>query len=257
MKILIRTYLWESPKLYSGDESIEKGEKVIVKTEYSNELGVVEAVGVKTNEDAEESILRIATPRDKEVFDQYEESKKERIDICKEVAKKKELEMKIIDSRVSLDGKQIVFVFTSDGRIDFRDLVKELSGVFKKNIRMQQIGSRDETRLVGGFGICGRDLCCVKFKGAIPSITTDMARIQQIAHRGSERMSGLCGRLMCCLAYEAEQYRQMMTGMPEIYSVVGTSEGKGTVVEVNVQSQEVKVKLENGKYVTIKKEDIK
>jgi cell fate regulator YaaT (PSP1 superfamily) len=147
--------------------------------------------------------------------------------------------------------------FVSDGRIDFRNLVKEIAIKFKKTIRMQQIGSRDEARNAGGYGICGRELCCVKFGGNMQSITTDMARCQQIFHRGSERISGLCGRLMCCLAYEAQQYKEMLKGMPELHSVVETPEGKGTVVEINAILQEVKVKLENGKYVSIKKEDLK
>ena len=257
MKILVRVYSWENPRVYSSDVQIEKGEKVIVGMDYSNELGVVEAVGKSVSGNSEGIVLRIATERDREVFEKYEKEKRDRIETCREEAKKEGLEMKIIDSRTSLDGKQITFVFTADGRVDFRNLVKELGVVFKKNIRMQQIGSRDETRCVGGLGICGRDLCCVKFKGSIPSITTDMARVQQIAHRGSERMSGLCGRLLCCLAYEAEQYREMMAGMPEIYSVVATEKGKGTVMEILIQSGEVKVKLENGEYAIIKKEDIK
>ena len=122
---------------------------------------------------------------------------------------------------------------------------------------MQQIGSRDEARKLGGFGICGRELCCVSFPGIIPSITTDMARIQQISHRGIDRISGLCGRLMCCLAYESKQYRELLEGMPEIYSVINTKEGKGTVIEINVINQEVKVKIGSGKYVIIKKEDLK
>ena len=123
--------------------------------------------------------------------------------------------------------------------------------------RFWNIGSRDEARKLGGYGICGRRLCCVNFKGSIQSISTDMARVQQIAHRGTERISGLCGRLMCCLAYEAQQYRKMLDGMPETYSVVDTKEGKGTVIEVNAVTQEIKVKLTTGKYVTLKKEDLK
>jgi len=161
--------------------------------------------------------------------------------------------MKLIDLSISLDGKQIIFAFTSDGRIDFRKLVKDLSIVFKKSIRMQQIGSRDEARKLGGYGMCGRELCCVKFSGNMQSITTDMARVQQIAHRGSDRISGLCGRLMCCLAYEADQYREMLVGMPEIGSVIETGEGKGTVVEINAILKEIKVRIDKGKYISVKK----
>jgi len=165
--------------------------------------------------------------------------------------------MKIIDVMISLDGKQAIFAFTSDGRIDFRKLVKDLSSKIKKSVRMQQIGSRDEARKLGGYGICGRELCCVRFKGNMQSITTDMARVQQIAHRGSERISGLCGRLMCCLAYEAQQYKEMLEGMPELFSVVETGEGKGTVIEINAITLEIKVRLESGKYLTLKKENLR
>ena len=256
-KVSVRVYSWESPKLFSSETEMAKGEKVIVATDYANELGVVEENNLDTQEEPSGRIMRMATSRDKEVFEQYEKQKEELIPFCKEEAKKLGLEMKVIDARISLDGKQVIFVFTADGRVDFRELVKILGKEFKKTIRMQQIGSRDEARKLGGFGICGRNLCCAMSKGNIQSISTDMARVQQISHRGTERISGLCGRLMCCLAYEAEQYREMLSGMPEPYSAVHTKEGKGTVIEVNGITQEIKVKLDKGQYITIKKEDIK
>lgn len=257
IKVLVKLYSWENSKLYASDFELKKDDKVIVRSDSSNELGIVESVNLNVAEDPEDKIMRIATERDVEVFEEYEKQKLEYLEKCKELTRKMELEMKIIDARISLDGKQATFIFTADGRVDFRELVKELSKLLKKSIRMQQIGSRDEARQLGGYGICGRDLCCVKFSGSIPSITTDMARIQQIAHRGTERISGLCGRLMCCLAYEAQQYREMLAGMPEMYSIVGTPEGRGTVIEVNAITQEIKVKLETGKYLSVKKEDIK
>jgi len=163
----------------------------------------------------------------------------------------------LIDVRLTLDGRQIIFAFTADGRIDFRDLVKNLSKTFKKSVRMQQMGSRDEAKRIGGYGICGREFCCVRNGGNIQSITTDMARVQQIAHRGTERISGMCGRLMCCLVYEAQQYKEMLVGMPELHSTVNTPEGRGFVIEVNAITQEIKVKLETGKYLSVKKEEIK
>jgi cell fate regulator YaaT (PSP1 superfamily) len=248
---------WEAPKLYKNNFELKKSDKVIVPTENGNELGIVLEIDVKSKEETQEEIVRIATKHDIEIWEKYEKEKEALIEKCKEEIKKNNLAMKIIDAKISLDGKQIIFVFTADGRVDFRELVKVLSKDLKKSIRMQQIGSRDEARKLGGFGICGRELCCVKFPGSIPSITTDMARVQQIAHRGTERISGLCGRLMCCLAYEAEQYRSLLEGMPELYSIVNTKEGKGTVVEINAMNQEIKIKLENGKYTSIKKEDLK
>ena len=255
-KSLVRIYSWENPRLCSSDFEPGKNEKVIVASEFGNELGIVEENKLETKEEAAEKIIRIATVRDREVFEEYENQKDELIKNCKEEVKKLNLEMKLIDARISLDGKQIIFVFTADGRVDFRELVKNLSKIFKKNIRMQQIGSRDEARKLGDSGICGRTLCCASFKGNLPSITTDMARVQQIAHRGTERISGLCGRLMCCLAYEAQQYKELMEGMPELYSVIETKKGRGTVIEINAPAQEIKVKLESGDYITIKKEDL-
>jgi cell fate regulator YaaT (PSP1 superfamily) len=256
-KYLIRIYSWESPKVFEGDPDIARGEMVIVAGENSNELGIVEEANVESKEETADKILRVATQRDREVFNSYQEQKTELVEKCKEIVKKNGLEMKIVDARISLDGKQVIFAFTADGRVDFRELVKELAREFKKMIRMQQIGTRDEARNLGGYGVCGRDLCCVKFSGSIQSITTDMARVQQIAHRGTERISGLCGRLMCCLAYEAEQYKEMLAGMPEVYSVVMTPNGKGTVTEVNAVTQKVTVKLEKGEYVSFEKSELK
>jgi cell fate regulator YaaT (PSP1 superfamily) len=255
--VLISIYSWENSKLFSNNFEVEKGSRVIIPTEFGNELGVVVAAGISSSDEPKDKVVRLATEHDIETYEKYEKEKEELLDTCHETVKKLALPMKIIDARTNLDGKQIIFVFTADGRVDFRELVKELSRVLKKTIRMQQIGSRDEARKLGGYGICGRELCCVKFPGSIPSISTDMARIQQISHRGTERISGLCGRLMCCLAYEAEQYKSLLEGMPELYSVVRTPEGNGTAIEINAISQEVKVKLENGKYINIKKEDIK
>lgn len=225
--------------------------------EQSNELAAVEEVNIETKEEPSEKILRAATERDKAVFEERLKEKKEFLEACKKEIKNRNLGMKLVDAAGSLDGKQITFAFTSDTRIDFRELVKSLSVQFKKSIRMQQIGSRDEARKLGGYGICGRELCCVRSAGNMQSITTDMARAQQIAHRGTERISGLCGRLMCCLAYEAEQYREMLKGMPELWSTVKTREGAGTVIEINAVKQDIRVKLETGKYITIKKEEIK
>ena len=255
--VLVSIYSWENPRVYKTNLELKKGERVIVPVENGNELGMVLMTDVNIKDDSQGEIARVATQRDIETYEKYEEEKETALKKCREETKARALEMKVIDAKISLDGKQAIFIFTADGRIDFRELVKVLSKDLKRSIRMQQIGSRDEARKLGGFGMCGRELCCVKFPGSIPSITTDMARAQQIAHRGTERISGLCGRLMCCLAYEAEQYRNLLEGMPEIYSIIETKEGRGTAVEINAITQEITVKLENGKYVNIKKKDLK
>jgi cell fate regulator YaaT (PSP1 superfamily) len=231
-------------------------DKVIVPSEFANELGIIFQSNIETSEESRGKILRKATERDKEVFKEYEKEKKNILKIGREENKKLQLGIKLVDARMSLDGKQAIIAFTSEDRVDFRELVKNISKEIKKSVKMKQIGSRDEARRLGGFGICGRELCCVNFPGSIQSITTEMARVQQVSHRGTERISGLCGRLMCCLAYESQQYKDMLQGMPEMYSVLQTPEGKGTVVEVNAVTQEVKVKLENGKYISVKKKDL-
>ena len=255
-KYFVKIYQWENPKVCETNLDLSSENMVIVSGESSNELGIIEGEA-KKNEKAENKIIRIATARDREVFENYQKQKNSILKKCREIVKKSGLEMKITDARIGLDGKQIIFVFTADGRIDFRELVKELAKEFKKVIRMQQIGTRDEARSLGGYGICGRDLCCAKFRGSLQSITTDMARVQQISHRGTERISGLCGRLMCCLAYEADQYKEMLSGMPEVYSIVDTPEGKGTVVEINAILQKIIVKTEKGNYLSLDKNELK
>jgi len=257
MKVLVTLYSWESPRLYSSDLNLKKGDKVIVATEHCNELGIVEDINVEVKDNSINKILRLATERDKKVYEDYQKEKDGLLKLARIGSKKLGLGMKFVDAMISLDGKQIIFIFTSDGRVDFRELVKEISKEVKKSVRMQQIGSRDEARRLGGFGMCGKELCCARFKGNMQSITTEMARIQQIAHRGSERISGLCGRLMCCLAYEAQQYKEMLQGMPELYSNISLEKGKGTVIEINAITQDIKVKMENGDYLTVKKEDLK
>ncbi len=258
-RFFIRSRSWEESKVYEFEEGLREGEKVILPSDQSEsgEFGSVQKRKPRIGEKPLGRILRKATEKDIKIHAENEKQKKEIISFIRKISQEEKLEMKVIDAVLSLDGKQLTVVFVSEGRIDFRKLVKDIAGKFKKVVRMQQIGSRDEARSVGGYGICGRELCCVKFGRNIKSITTEMARSQQIFHRGSERISGLCGRLMCCLAYEAEQYKEMLKGMPEIHSVVETSEGKGTVVEINAISQEVKLKLENGKYLNLKKEDLK
>ena len=257
-KVLIIARSWEGPRLYWAQEDLEQGDIVVVLSDQSDsgEFGKVAEINLAVKEDPANKILRKIIQKEKSPYQENKKQAKEIVDFAKESARKNGFEMKIIDAVVSLDGKQAILAFVSDGRIDFRNLVKEIAGKFKKTIRMQQIGSRDEARNIGGYGICGRELCCVRFGGNMQSITTDMARCQQIFHRGSERISGLCGRLMCCLAYESEQYKEMLKGMPELHSIVEIPEGKGTVVEINAILQEIKIKLESGKYISIKKKDL-
>ncbi len=255
-KYLVSLYSWENPRLCFGDVELKKDEKVILEGEFGNDLGVVAEIGLEIKEEGQ-PIVRVATPRDIEAFEKNEEKKEEILKVCKSEIKRLDLKMKLIDARIGLDGSNVVIIFTADERVDFRELVKTLAKIFHRSVRMLQIGSRDEARRLGGCGICGRELCCVRFPGNIPSISTEMARIQQVASRGSERISGACGRLMCCLSYEAKQYQEMISGMPELGSSVKTKEGKGQVIELDIIKQEVKIKMENGKIAMVKKEEIR
>lgn len=262
MRYLVNLYSWENPRLCFGDVELEKGNKVIIEGEFGNDLGTVfetqasSKILENSNEDGQ-PIVRVATPRDIEAFEKNEIKKEEILTVCKSEIKRLELKMKLIDARIGLDGSNVVIIFTADERVDFRELVKTLAKIFHRSVRMLQIGSRDEARRLGGCGVCGRELCCVRFPGNIPSISTEMARIQQVASRGSDRISGVCGRLMCCLSYEAKQYQQMLEGLPEIGSIATTKDGRGQVLEIDAVRQEVKLKMEDGKIKVVKKEEIK
>lgn len=255
-KYLISVYNWESPRLFAGEDGLQKGDAVVVAIDSGSNIGRIVEENVSSQDGSVPAILRRATKRDLEIFDENEGKKKEIIKTSKNEAQRLGLEMKIIEAQISLDGSSAVIIFTADGRVDFRELVKNLARIFHRSIKMFQIGSRDEARKLGGSGVCGRKLCCVMFPGSLPSISTEMARVQQVAHRGSERISGLCGRLLCCLSYEADQYRQMLQGMPEVRSFVKTKKGKAEVLELNVMQGEIKVRLEDGSIAIIKKEEL-
>lgn len=254
----VRVYSWENPRMCRSDIELETGSEVVVREKESsfNELGAI--VGEKSpgNEADAYVVIRLATAHDRELFKANEEKKADILKMCKSEIKRMKLDMKLVDARISLEGSNAVVAFTADERVDFRDLVKNLSKIFHRSIRMQQIGSRDEARKLGGCGVCGRDLCCLRFPGNLPSISIDMARIQQVAHRGAERISGVCGRLMCCLSYEAAQYQEMLKGMPQLYEKVKTKEEKGEVIELNALTLEIKLRTEDGKIITVKKEDL-
>lgn len=256
LKYLVSVYKGEDPKLCASELELKKGDMVVVRDEICSEVGAVEQLSGNNEIQPDFTVVRIATERDIETFHSNEEKKQEIVTTSKEEIHRLGLAMKLIDVRISLDGSNVFVLFTADERIDFRELVKNLSQIFHRSIRMHQIGSRDEARKVGGCGVCGRGLCCLKFAGNLPSISIDMARVQQVAHRGSERISGICGRLMCCLSYEAGQYKEMLAGMPELHSSVKTKDGKGEVIELNAITQEVKVRFPEGKIGTYKKEDL-
>jgi len=207
MKISVKIFPLDSPRVCdSGNWSVEIGDIVIISTDFGLESAEVKKINVETEEECPK-IVRKATFIDIETIEKNEQKSKEAIDICKNLVKECGLFMKIVGVHFSFDGGKIVFLFIAEKRVDFRNLVRILSKHFQKSIRLQQVGSRDEAREKGGFGVCGRELCCIKFSGNLKSITTEDAKIQQMGQRGSDRISGLCGRLKCCLGFEVEQYR--------------------------------------------------
>ncbi len=201
--------------------------------------------------------VRLANEEDLANNQSYQEKELEIIEVVKERARQLEVPMKIVDARISLEGSCAVISFVADGRVDFRQLVRELSAQFGKSIRFQQIGSRDEARRRGGYGICGREICCKKFSGSLPSISTDLARCQLISHRGSDRLSGICGRLMCCLAYEAEQYSEMLKEFPERGRRLIWEDRPGIIGDLQVLSGRVRIDFEDRTSLSVTTEELR
>ena len=226
------------------------GDHVIVETDLGMEMGKITGfVVLKEGEDqAEENrelkpVLRRALPSDLEKLPDFR-AKRQAVEECKRVVEKYSLPMKIIDVHFSYDDSRITFAFIADGRIDFRELVKDLNRHFNRTIRLHQIGIRDEAKLAGDYGHCGRELCCRKFLKDLSSITSEMAEVQQCTHRGSDRLSGICGRLMCCLAYEEAGYKDMSEKMPPLGARVNVDGKRGVVVGHHLLKQSVDVEFE-------------
>jgi len=261
-KYLVSLCGWGDQEFCSSKIELEKGDRVIVENETGNIMGIVKREAGKddraSNREGEEfNVIRKVTSKDIETFEKNSGKKEEILDMCRKEARRMELEMKFVDAYITLGKGTVIVSFIADGRVDFRQLVKNLSRILHRSVRMHQIGSRDEARKIGGCGVCGKELCCVKFLGEIPTISTEMAKVQQVAQRGSDRISGICGRLKCCLSYESDQYREMLKGMPEIGSTIKTEKGKGNVIEINALTKEIKIRIEDGSIVNIKEKESK
>ena len=230
------------------DFQIEVGDKVVVETARGVELGTV-AVGPKEVPDEEvvqplKSVQRLATEEDLKKIEKNKEKEKEAFKICQEKIKKHNLEMKLVDAEYTFDNNKLLFYFTADGRIDFRELVKDLASVFRTRIELRQIGVRDETKTLGGIGICGRALCCTTYLTDFVPVSIKMAKEQNLSLNPT-KISGVCGRLMCCLKSEQETYEYLNAQLPNVGDMVKTPEGiKGQVKSVNVLRQLVKVVIE-------------
>ena len=228
-----------------GKYDIKAGEKVIVETARGVEFGSV-VTGVKEVEEEKitqplKSVIRIATQDDVRKEEKNREKEKEAFHICLEKIRKHGLEMKLIDAEYTFDNNKVLFYFTADGRIDFRELVKDLASVFRTRIELRQIGVRDESKIRGGIGICGRPLCCHTYLSEFAPVSIKMAKEQNLSLNPS-KISGVCGRLMCCLTNEEETYEELNSHLPSAGDFVTTPEGlKGDVQSVNVLRQLVKV----------------
>ena len=234
-----------------GQFDIKQGDNVIVETARGVEFGrVVSGVKEVAEEDVIQplkSVIRIATEQDQKVVNKNKQKEKEAFKICLEKIRKHGLEMKLIDVEYTFDGNKILFYFTADGRIDFRELVKDLAAVFRTRIELRQIGVRDETKIRGGIGICGRPLCCSTYLTEFSAVSIKMAKEQNLSLNPT-KISGVCGRLMCCLTNEEETYEMLNSQLPSVWDAVTTKDGlTGVVHSLSVLRRLVKVivNLEN------------
>ena len=246
--IVIGVRFRKAGKIYFFDPAgltIEQGNNVIVETARGVEYGSV-VIGPRDVEESKivqplKAVIRISTPEDDEIESKNRQKEKDAFGICLEKIKKHGLEMKLIDSEYTFDNNKVLFYFTADGRIDFRELVKDLASVFKTRIELRQIGVRDETKIVGGIGICGRALCCHTYLSEFAPVSIKMAKEQNLSLNPT-KISGVCGRLMCCLKNEEEAYEEANSKLPNLGDFVTTNDGlKGEVQSVNVLKQIVRV----------------
>ena len=256
----------EVGKVYYFDPvnlDVKNDDCVIVETARGIEMGRL-LFGTKSVSEEEiikplKSIIRIADEHDMEIKKSNEEKQKEAYNICLEKIKKHGLEMKLVDVEYTFDASKILFYFTADGRIDFRDLVKDLANIFRTRIELRQIGVRDETKALGTYGICGQQVCCSRFLGEFEPVSINMAKKQGLSLNPS-KISGSCGRLMCCLKYEQSTYDELLKTSPRQGAVVETEDGVGSVEYVNILTGDMKVKIEKEKetvYIECNAKDVK
>ncbi len=227
---------------------VKMGDNVIVKTARGIELGevVMERRMVEDGAVVQplKKVLRIATPQDVETAEKNRARERETIKVCEEAIAEHGLDMKLVDVEYTFDGNKLLFYFTSDGRVDFRKLVKDLAARFKTRIELRQIGVRDEAKMQGGLGICGKEFCCTQFLSEFAPVSIKMAKEQGLSLNPA-KISGTCGRLMCCLKYEQDAYEDLTRSTPGVGSLVQTPDYKGYVTEVNLLRGTLKVRRDN------------
>ena len=222
-------------------------DKVIVETARGIECGTVSIANREIDDEELTSplkpVLRLATEEDLKTVEENKSREKSAFEICQKKIQEHGLKMKLVDVEYTFDRNKILFYFTADGRVDFRELVKDLAGIFKTRIELRQIGVRDESKKVGGLGICGRPFCCNTFLGDFQPVSIKMAKEQSLS-LSPVKISGTCGRLMCCLKYEQEAYEHLLRVTPKNGAIVETPEGKGTVIDFNLLTGMLTVSLE-------------
>ncbi len=252
-----KVYFFDPNKL-----NINAGDQVIVETARGVECGVV-AEANKEIEDDEivaplKPVIRIATDADMRVVEENKQKEKNAFDICVKKIEEHKLDMSLTNVEYTFDGSKIIFYFTAEARVDFRELVKDLAGTFHSRIELRQIGVRDESKMLGGLGICGRPFCCSTFLNDFHSVSIKMAKEQGLS-LSPGKISGTCGRLMCCLKYEQNSYDYLQKITPRKGSVVDFREGRGTVVDVSLLTGRLKVRLDSnpdGAPVTVNREEV-
>lgn len=229
-----------------GEYNVTQGENVVVETARGMEFGVVTADPKEVDESEIISplkkIVRIANEQDVRQHEVNTKKKERAMALCQEKIEKRGLEMKLIDVEYTFDNSKIIFYFTADGRVDFRELVKDLAAVFKMRIELRQIGVRDEAKMMGGIGICGKSLCCATWLADFEPVSIKMAKLQGLSLNPT-KISGICGRLMCCLKYENSTYVELRKGMPDVGERIKTPDGLAVVVESNILENKIKARL--------------
>lgn len=238
----------ENGKCYNfkSDASLNKDEKVIVDTENGLQLGKVNGEVDNVNFSELKDVIRIATDEDYNLYLEHLKEAQEARLKCIEFVKQLDLKMNVLSARFAFDKTQLLFDFTADDRVDFRELAKKLASIYHTRIELRQIGARDKAKKIGGVGICGQELCCKRYLNKMDGISMTMAKNQNLALNPS-KINGSCGRLMCCLAYEEDAYEQNIVGMPQIGHKINTPKGEGQVISVDILQRKYKVLVDGNK----------
>ena len=249
-----RTY-----RFNAGELEVKKGDLVLVDQDGSLAPATVDAEPIAVGEDevaaATPRVVRVANEADRERIERNREREEEALALCRERVKARGLPMKLVRARLLFDGSKVIFTFTAEGRVDFRELVKDLAFRLRMRIEMLQIGVRDESKALGGYGLCGQPLCCSAWIDEFCPVSIRMAKDQNLSLNPT-KVSGVCGRLMCCLAYEHPMYQELGKGMPKVGKRVVTPQGRGKVTRLDVLGRKVFVFMEDGKEVEVKPEDV-